>query len=72
MPARQSPFVMSKYCCEEDLVRDKAAYYAQLARTLAVNARNPKLTDAEFRQVVISSTSEFEDEGRLAEVRQTP
>lgn len=53
------PFVMSKYASQQDLLKDKAAYYEQLARTLAANANNPKLSDAEFRQVVRNSIPEF-------------
>lgn len=53
------PFVMSKYASLQDLLKDKAAYYEQLAKTLAANTNNSKLSDAEFRQVVRNSTSEF-------------
>lgn len=53
------PFTMSKYATKEQLYRDKANYYEQLAKTLAVNADNDKLSDADFRQVVRNSIPEF-------------
>lgn len=53
------PFTMSKYVTKEQLYRDKANYYEQLAKTLSVNADNDKLSDADFRQVVRNSTTEF-------------
>lgn len=53
------PFAMSKYASREALDKDKAAYYEQLAKTLALNADNPDLTDAQFRQVVRNSIPEF-------------
>lgn len=53
------PFTMSKYATKEQLYRDKASYYEQLANTLAANADNDKLSDADFRQVVRNSIQEF-------------
>jgi hypothetical protein len=53
------PFTMSKYRSIEDLYRDKAVYYERLARLLAANADNESLSDADFRQMVRNSTSEF-------------
>lgn len=55
------PFVMSKYGSLLDLLKDKASYYEQLAKTLAANTNNPRLSDAEFRQFVRNSTSEFSE-----------
>ena len=55
----QPPFVMSKYASMEDLLKDKASYYENLARFLATNAVNNKLSDAEFRKVVTNSIPEF-------------
>lgn len=53
------PFTMSKYATKEQLYKDKASYYEQLAKTLAANADNDKLSDADFRQVVRNSIPEF-------------
>lgn len=53
------PFAMSAYASRADLDRAKASYYEQLAKTLAVNADNPALSDADFRQVVRNSIPEF-------------
>jgi hypothetical protein len=53
------PFTMSKYLSKEELYRDKAAYYEQLARLFAANADNDALSDANFRQLVRNSTKEF-------------
>lgn len=53
------PFVMSKYANKEELYKDKADYYEQLAKTLAVNADNDNLSDAEFRQMVRNTIPEF-------------
>jgi len=64
------PFVMSKYPCLADLLKDKAAYYEQLARTIAANVGNSKLSDAEFRQFVGNSISEFSGAGE--ECRSAP
>lgn len=50
---------MSKYASLADLNADKASYYEQLARTLALNAGNRELSDAEFRKMVRNSISEF-------------
>lgn len=53
------PFTMSKYATKHDLLKDKAAYYEQLAMTIAVNSDNEKLSDADFRQMVRNSIQEF-------------
>ena len=50
---------MSKYASKVDLLKDKAAHYEQLAKTLALNADNENLSDADFRQVVRNSIPEF-------------
>ena len=50
---------MSKYSSRESLEKDKRAYYEQLAKTIAVNAKNDRLSDADFRQFVVDSTTEF-------------
>lgn len=55
------PFTMSKYATTEALYRDKASYYEQLAKTLAANADNENLSDADFRKVVRNSTPEFKN-----------
>lgn len=56
------PFVMAKYANMADLNKDKAAYYAQLAEFMALNAANTKLSDADFRQLVRSRIPEFAPE----------
>jgi purine nucleoside permease len=50
---------MSKYASLANLNEAKAAYYEQLARTLALNAGNLELSDSEFRGMVRNSISEF-------------
>ena len=64
------PFTMSKYATKEQLYKDKASYYEQLAKTLAANADNDKLSDADFRQVVRNSIPEFNAANALGEGRE--
>jgi len=55
----QPPFTMSKFVSTKDLYQAKATYYENIAKLLAANARNGKLSDADFRQLVRDSIPEF-------------
>lgn len=52
-------FSMSQYASKEDMLRDKATHYEQLAKTLAANVDNDALSDAQFRQMVRNCVPEF-------------
>lgn len=56
------PFTLSKYTSIDELNKDKAFYYEQLAKTFAANVKNDKLSDKDFRQFVLNSIPEFTED----------